>query len=77
MSLNRDCYLDDEAFKPYMKVLNELNVPVVAHHTPLPVYWQSVYEYTNLRRELGRIIDQATAVGPLELSISKSPAQSL
>ncbi|ACL19874.1 amidohydrolase 2 [Desulfitobacterium hafniense DCB-2] len=56
-------YLDDEAFKPYMKVLNELNVPVVVHHTPLPVYWQSVYEYTNLRRELGRIIDQATAVG--------------
>lgn len=56
-------YLDDEAFKPYMKVLNELNVPVVVHHTPLPVYWQSIYEYTNLRRELGRIIDQATAVG--------------
>jgi len=56
-------YLDDEAFKPYLKVLNEVNVPVVVHHTPLPVYWQSIYEYTNLRRELGRIIDQATAVG--------------
>ena len=56
-------YLDDEAFKPYLKVLNEMDVPVVVHHTPLPVYWQSIYEYTNLRRELGRIIDQATAVG--------------
>ena len=56
-------YLDDEVFKPYLKVLNELEVPVVVHHTPLPVYWQSIYEYTNLRRELGRIIDQATAVG--------------
>jgi len=56
-------YLDDEAFKPYLKVLNELNVPVVVHHTPLPVQWQSIYDYTNLRRELGRIIDQATAVG--------------
>ena len=56
-------YLDDEAFKPYLKVLNELNVPVVVHHTPLPVRWESLYEHTNLRRELGRIIDQATAVG--------------
>ena len=56
-------YLDDEAFKPYLKVLNQLDVPVVVHHTPLPVQWQSIYEYTNLRRELGRIIDQATAVG--------------
>lgn len=56
-------YLDDEAFHPYFKVLNEMNVPVIVHHTPLPVYWQSIYEYTNLRRELGRIIDQATALG--------------
>ena len=56
-------YLDDEVFKPYWKVLNDLDVPVIVHHTPLPVHWQSVYEYTNLRRELGRIIDQATALG--------------
>lgn len=56
-------YLDDDAFKPYLKVLNDMNVPVVVHHTPLPVYWQSIYEYTNLRREFGRIIDQGTAVG--------------
>ena len=34
-------YLDDEAFKPYLKVLNETGVPVIVHHTPLPVYWQS------------------------------------
>ena len=38
-------YLDDEAFKPYLKVLNKMNVPVIVHHTPLPVYWQSIYEY--------------------------------
>lgn len=56
-------YLDDDAFKPFLKVLNDLDVPVIVHHTPLPVYWQSIYEYTNLRRELGRIIDQATALG--------------
>jgi len=56
-------YLDDEAFKPYFKVISEMDIPVVVHHTPLPVRWESIYEYTNLRRELGRLLDQATAVG--------------
>lgn len=56
-------YLDDEAFKPYLKVINDLNVPVAVHHTPLPVYWQSIYDFQNLRREFGRIMDQGVAVG--------------
>lgn len=56
-------YLDDEAFKPFLKVVNDMNIPAIVHHTPLPVQYQSVIEFTNLRRELGRIIDQATAVG--------------
>ena len=56
-------YLDDEAFKPYFKVLNEMDVPLIIHHTPLPVHWPYIYEFTNLRRLLGRILDQATAVG--------------
>jgi len=43
--------------------LNDMNIPVVVHHTPLPVYWQAIIDWTNLRRELGRIMDQATAVG--------------
>ncbi|MCD7860977.1 MAG: amidohydrolase [Oscillospiraceae bacterium] len=56
-------YLDDEVFRPYLKEIAKLNVPVVVHHTPLPVHWQSIYEFTNLRRELGRVMDQATAIG--------------
>ncbi|TFV95173.1 amidohydrolase family protein [Leifsonia flava] len=56
-------YLDDEAFEPYLKVIEKLDIPVVVHHTPLPVEWKSVIDYTNLRREYGRIADQATAVG--------------
>ncbi|UOE43312.1 amidohydrolase family protein [Agromyces larvae] len=56
-------YLDDEAFDPYLKVLNDLEIPVIVHHTPLPVEWKSVIDYTNLRREYGRIIDQGIAVG--------------
>jgi predicted TIM-barrel fold metal-dependent hydrolase len=56
-------YLDDEAFEPYFKVLNELDVPVVVHHTPLPVDYKSLYDYSNLRRVYGRCVDQGTAVG--------------
>ena len=56
-------YLDDEVFEPYLKVLNDKNIPVIVHHTPLPVEWRSVIDYQNLRREFGRIVDQATAVG--------------
>ena len=56
-------YLDEEEFKPYFRRLNELQVPVAVHHTPLPVDYQHLYEYTNLRRQFGRCVDQATAVG--------------
>ncbi|MEU6606340.1 amidohydrolase family protein [Streptomyces shenzhenensis] len=56
-------YLDDPVFEPYLKVIEKLDIPVIVHHTPLPVEWRSVIDYTNLRREFGRIVDQATAVG--------------
>jgi len=56
-------YLDEEEFRPYFKKLNKLGVPIVVHHTPLPVDHSSIIKYTNLRRQYGRCIDQATAVG--------------
>jgi predicted TIM-barrel fold metal-dependent hydrolase len=55
-------YLDDEAFRPYFRHLNEMGVPIVVHHTPLPVDYHSIYKYTNVRRSIGRCIDQLTAV---------------
>jgi hypothetical protein len=55
-------YLDDQTFRPYFKRLNELNVPIVVHHTPLPVGYQSLYEYQNVRRHIGRGVDELTAV---------------
>jgi uncharacterized protein len=58
-----ELYLDDPVFEPYLEVLNDKNIPVIVHHTPLPVQWESIIDYTNLRREFGRIVDQATAVG--------------
>lgn len=56
-------YLDDEAFKPFLKKLNELKLPVYIHHTPIPVQFDSIYEYNNLRRSYGRCADQIIAVG--------------
>jgi predicted TIM-barrel fold metal-dependent hydrolase len=56
-------YLDEEQFRPYFKKLNQLGVPVIVHHTPLPVDYDSLIKYTNLRRQYGRCVDQATAVG--------------
>jgi uncharacterized protein len=56
-------YLDEEEFRPYFKHLNKMKIPVVVHHTPLPVDYDHIIKYTNLRRQFGRCVDQATAVG--------------
>ena len=56
-------YLDNEEFKSHFKKINQLGVPVFVRHTPLPVDYQSIINYTNLRRLYGRCVDQATAVG--------------
>jgi predicted TIM-barrel fold metal-dependent hydrolase len=56
-------YLDDAAFKPHFKLLDALGVPVVVHHTPLPVDYGAILTYTNQRRQYGRCVDQGTAVG--------------
>ena len=58
-----DKFLDDDLFKPYFKVLNERDVPCVIHHTPGQNAFGNFADYTPLRRELGRIHVQATAVG--------------
>ncbi len=58
-----ELYLDEEEFKPYFRFLNQLGVPVVVHHTPLPVEYRSISKYTNQRRQYGRCIAQGTAVG--------------
>ena len=57
-----DNFLDDELFKPYLKVLNDKKIPAVIHHTPGQNTYGNFDEYTVLRRELGRIHVQAAAV---------------
>ena len=56
-------YLDDEAFAPFFAYLNERGVTCYVHHTPVPVQYDSLTAYTNLRRSYGRCVDQATAIG--------------
>ncbi len=56
-------FLDDELFAPMMKVLNEMKLPAVVHHTPGQNCFQNFEEYTIMRREFGRVTVQATAVG--------------
>jgi hypothetical protein len=56
-------YLDDEAFMPFFEKLNELEMTVYVHHSPVPVQYESFYQYNNLRRSYGRCLDQVIAVG--------------
>lgn len=57
-----ELYLDDPAFAPFFEKLNEYHMTVYVHHTPIPVEYQSLYHYTNVRRSYGRFVDQGTAV---------------
>ncbi len=56
-------YLDEEEFRPYFKKISELGVPILVHHTPLPVDYGSLCKYSNLRRFYGRCVDQVTSLG--------------
>jgi uncharacterized protein len=56
------CYLDDEIFVPFFQRLNEMEMSVYVHHSPVPVQFDSLLAYNNLRRQYGRCVDQMTAV---------------
>jgi predicted TIM-barrel fold metal-dependent hydrolase len=58
-----DRYFDDEIFVPFFEKLNEFESTVYIHHTPVPVDFNSICAYTNLRRTYGRCVDQAVALG--------------
>ena len=50
-------------FRPFLRKLNELKLPVYVHHSPIPVDYQSICDYNNLRRSYGRCMDQTIAIG--------------
>lgn len=57
-----DRYLDHPDFDGFFRVLNDMDMTVYIHHTPVPVQYDFLYEYNNLRRSYGRCVDQTTAV---------------
>ncbi len=58
-----DAYLDDERFSAFFAKVNELQMNVYVHHTPIPAEPQSFLAYNNVRRSYGRCVDQGLAVG--------------
>ncbi|MBI9050335.1 MAG: amidohydrolase family protein [Anaerolineaceae bacterium] len=56
-------YLDDERFSSFFRKVNQLELTVYVHHSPVPVQFDSICEFNNLRRQYGRCMDQAIAVG--------------
>lgn len=56
-------YLDSEIFADFFKKLNEEETTVYIHHTPVPVHYEDICEYNNLRRFYGRCTDQTIAIG--------------
>lgn len=55
-------YLDHALFRKFFEYVNELKIPVYVHHTPVPVDYTSLLDYSNLRRSFGRCQDQITAI---------------
>lgn len=55
-------YLDNDIFTSLFEKLNENEMTVYVHHTPLPVQYDPLCQYDNLRRTYGRCVDQMTAV---------------
>lgn len=62
-------YLDDPMFADFFAYLEERAakdgkmMTLYVHHSPVPVDYQSLIAYNNLRRSYGRCVDQCTAVG--------------
>lgn len=57
-----DVYLDDARFAKFFEKVNELGMTAYVHHTPVPAEYQTFYEYNNVRRSYGRIVDQGLAI---------------
>jgi hypothetical protein len=55
-------YLDAEKFAPFFEKVNEQETTIYIHHSPIPVEYECLYEYNNLRRSYGRCTDQTIAI---------------
>lgn len=57
-----DGYLDKPAYREFLRKVAEMNIPVYVHHTPVPIEYNSIKDYENLRRSYGRCEDQIIAI---------------
>lgn len=55
-------YLDSPIFAKFFERLNQRKTTVYVHHTPVPVQYDFLCDYNNLRRSYGRCVDQTTAI---------------
>lgn len=59
----QDAYLDDDRYSDFFALCNEYHATIYVHHSPVPVEYEKLYEFNNLRRSYGRCVDQTTAIG--------------
>lgn len=55
-------YLDEEAYRGFLKYVAQKKIPVYVHHTPVPMEYESIKKYENVRRSYGRCADQIIAI---------------
>lgn len=57
-----DGYLDNPAYRDFFHYVAAKHVPVYIHHSPVPLEYDSIKDYENLRRSYGRCEDQIIAI---------------
>ncbi|VDG22438.1 amidohydrolase family protein [Lactiplantibacillus mudanjiangensis] len=57
-----DGYLDDPAYRPFFRHVAKRHIPVYVHHSPVPIEYETIKDYENLRRSYGRCADQIIAI---------------
>ena len=55
-------HMDEDCFRPHLRKIAELGVPIVVHHTPIPAAYESIYQKDKTRRLLGRCFAQMTCI---------------
>lgn len=58
----RDGYLDNQAYREFLGYVADMKIPVYVHHTPVPIEYNSIKDYENLRKSYGRCEDQLIAI---------------
>lgn len=55
-------YLDNIKYRDFLRIVSKMNIPVYVHHSPVPIEYNSIKEYDNLRRSYGRCEDQIISI---------------